>query len=68
MKEIKSISIVCSTGAETYTVGVKKIDRIDEQVIQISDSERASFYVALDKNGNELVRISLSCPIVISRI
>lgn len=66
MKEkIKRLSIVCATGAEIYEVGCKHINSITEEVIQISDSERSTFYVCKDINKRNIALIKANAPVII---
>lgn len=71
MKDIKKISIVCSTGAETYKVGEimngKLISNI-ERYPGYEDTEGTVYpgkFLVKDKDGNHIAEISDNVPYVI---
>ena len=66
MNEISKISIVCSEGAETYTVGSKGIIKIILGYLT-RDGNPCEYYLCKDVEGNNIVEISAHVPLVIER-
>ena len=64
MENIKKISIVCQTGAETYQVGRKGIAKIQMKNVSYM-GDPLEMYVCIDKDGLKVAEISPICPIVI---
>jgi len=67
-KPISRISIVCAQGAETYEIGRDNIVKIEEEVIQIAEDNRHTYYIGRDDDGDERLRISANTPIVVERL
>ena len=71
MEDIKKISIVCSTGAETYQIGQKVNGRIVSKIERLSgfeDSEGRFFsgcLIVKNKEGYPIAEISDNTPYVI---
>ena len=71
MEEIKKISILCSTGAETYQVGetingkvVSKIERF-KGYEDVTGAVFPGNFLVKDKDGNHVAEISDNTPYVI---
>lgn len=71
MENIKKISIVCSTGAETYQVGdvknwkiISKIERC-EGYEDVTGAVFPGKFLVKDKEGNHIAEISDNTPYVI---
>lgn len=60
MEDIKKISIVCSTGAETYQIGEKRNGKVVSKIERFSGYEdvTGAFFP-----GNFLVKDEDDCPI-----
>lgn len=71
MEDIKKISIVCSTGAETYQIGeirngkvISKIERFSGYEDMVGTAFPGNFLVK-DKDGNHIAEIRDNTPYVI---
>ncbi|MBA5650839.1 hypothetical protein [Bacteroides fragilis] len=71
MEDIKKISIVCSTGAETYQIGEIRNGKVISKIERFpgyEDMTGAVFsgnFLVKDKVGNRIAEISDNAPYVI---
>lgn len=71
MKDIKKISIVCSTGAETYQIGEKRNGKVISKIERLSGYEDAAgaffsgIFLVKDKDDYPIAEISDNTPYVI---
>jgi len=68
MTKIKSIQLVTAAGAGfEYSIEQPEIDKIYQDLFQISQNDYITTYVVLYKDSRS-IRISASCPIVVEEI